>query len=42
MADVQVAETFPMTVAELRRRFKAICEATNRRFQNYQIRVHGP
>jgi hypothetical protein len=29
-----------MTVAELRRRFKAICEATNQRFQNYQIRVH--
>jgi hypothetical protein len=40
MANVQVAATAPTTVAGLRRRFKAICEATNQRFQNYQIRVH--
>ncbi len=26
--------------SELRRRFKEICEATEKRFQNYQIRVH--
>ena len=25
---------------ELRRRFKAVCDATNNRFQNFQIRVH--
>jgi hypothetical protein len=29
-----------LSVAKLRRRFKAICEVTNQRFQNYQIRVH--
>ena len=40
MADAQIAATSPMTVAELRRRFKAIREATSQRFQNYQIRVH--
>lgn len=27
-------------LSELRRRFKEICEATDKRFQNYQIRVH--
>lgn len=26
--------------AELRKRFKAICAATDKKFQNYQIRVH--
>ncbi len=29
MADVQVAATTTTTIVELRRRFKAICEATN-------------
>lgn len=32
--------TFAVTPAELRPRFKAICKATEQRFQNYQIRVH--
>jgi hypothetical protein len=32
--------TFVATPAELRPRFKAICKATEQRFQNYQIRVH--
>ncbi len=40
MSDVQAAATSATTVAELRQRFKAICEATHQRFQNYQIRVH--
>jgi hypothetical protein len=39
MLDTQLAATIPMTIADLRRRFKAICDATNQRFQNYQIRV---
>ena len=26
--------------AALRRRFKAVCQATDNRFQNFQIRVH--
>ena len=40
MLDPQVAATATMAIADLRRRFKAICSATNNRFQNYQIRVH--
>jgi hypothetical protein len=40
MPDLQTVATTTMTVADLRRRFKAICEATHQRFQNYQIRVH--
>ena len=40
MADAQVAVISSMTVAQLRLRFKAICEATEQRFQNYQIRLH--
>ena len=40
VSDVQAVATSATPVAELRKRFKAICEATNQRFQNYQIRVH--
>jgi len=29
-----------MDIAMLRRGFKAVCKATEDRFQNYQIRVH--
>jgi hypothetical protein len=31
---------YSTTPAELRPRFKAVCQATEQRFQNYQIRVH--
>ena len=40
MVDEQVSAATTVTVADLRRRFKAICEATHQRFQNYQFRVH--
>ncbi len=40
MSDIQVAATSAMTLTELRKRFKEICEATDQQFQNYQIRVH--
>ena len=40
MPDVRTVETAVGELPDLRRRFKAICEATQQRFQNYQIRVH--
>jgi len=40
MTSTSSSATSEFDLRELRRRFESVCDATNNRFQNFQIRVH--